>query len=120
MGGHNQKIGKDGEELACTFLVKNGFVIKDRNWRFGHLEVDIFAYKESILHIVEVKTRTTIKYGLPEETVTTKKFRLLQDAAVAYLDLYPEFTKIQFDILAITILPNEPIDYFYIEDYFLK
>lgn len=120
MSNHNQKVGKDGEDLAVQYLLDNGFKIKDRNWRFGHYEVDIFAFKEPILHIVEVKTRTSLRFGLPEESITTKKFRMLQDAAVAYLDLHPQYTKIQFDILSITILDNQPIEYFYIEDYFLK
>ncbi len=120
MSNHNQIVGKKGEDLAAAFLIKNGFKIIDRNWRFGHLEVDVFAFKNDILHIVEVKTRTSEKYGLPEESITTKKFRLLQLAAIAYLDLFPQYTKIQFDILAIQILPNTPIDYLFLEDYFLK
>jgi putative endonuclease len=116
---HNQDIGKQGEDIAVAFLIKNGFTILHRNWRFSHLEVDIFASKNGMLHIIEVKTRTTYKYGNPEEQITTKKFRLLQDAAVIYQELFPAFTKIQFDIVAININQNEEPTILFLEDFFI-
>ncbi len=116
---HNQDIGKQGEDLAVSYLIKNGFTILHRNWRFSHLEVDIFASKNEMLHIVEVKTRTNYKYGNPEEQITNKKFKLLQDAAVIYQELYPQYTKIQFSIIAINITPNEEPVLLFLEDFFI-
>ncbi len=116
---HNQEIGKKGEELATQWLVKHEFTIKERNWRYSHSEVDIIAFKNNILHFVEVKTRTNYKYGNPEESINYKKFEMLQSAAIAYLEQYPAYNKIQFDILAINISPNQDVEIFYIDDFFL-
>ncbi len=116
---HNQDIGKAGEDIACQYLLQKQYKIIARNWRCGHLEVDIIAYHNEVLHIVEVKTRTNIQYGYPEEQITTKKFRLLQDAAVQYLELHPQYHKIQFDIIAINLLPNAEPHIAYFEDYYM-
>jgi putative endonuclease len=120
MANHNQTIGKEGEEIAAKWLVKNGFELKERNWRFSYSEVDIIAFKDGVLHFVEVKTRTSYTYGNPEESINSKKFKMLQRAAVAYLEKYEAYTKIQFDIIAININLNEETAIFYIDDYFLK
>jgi putative endonuclease len=117
---HNQTIGNKGEDLAAAFLQDIGYTILERNWRFARSEVDIIAYKKPILHIVEVKTRTAHHFGLPEQSINKKKFKELQSAAEAYLEKYPQYKMLQFDILAISIINNKPIEYFFIEDYFLQ
>jgi len=118
MADHNT-TGAAGETMALKYLTENGFIILHKNWRHSHWEVDIIACKEPVLHFIEVKTRRTKKFGHPEEAVSKKKIRNLINASEEFLYQYPQWQRIQFDILAITILKNEPVEYFFIEDVFL-
>jgi len=111
--------GKTGEAMAAEYLAANGYTILHQNWRHGHWEVDVIASKDSVLHFIEVKTRRTEKFGFPEESVNKKKIKNLMGAAEEYLYLHPEWKRIQFDILSIKMLKNEPVEYFFIEDVFL-
>ncbi len=111
------KTGIEGEQLAVDYLIQNKYVILHRNWRKGHLEVDIIASKDEILHFIKVKTKTTNHYGFPEEAVTKIKFKYLVSAANLYLIQNPHWERIQFDVLAITLKPE--ICYFLIEDVYL-
>ncbi len=118
MAQHNQ-TGNIGESMAAQYLTGKGFSILHQNWRHRHLEVDIIAEKEKVLHFIEVKTRRTRKFGHPEDNVDKKKIRNLIDAAEEYLHQNPEWKRIQFDILSITMLKDEPVEYFFIEDVYL-
>ena len=84
MAEHNE-LGKLGEELAVEFLQKNGYDILETNWVFQKAEIDIIAQKENILAIVEVKTRSSIDFGLPQDFVKPKKIQLLVKAINEYL-----------------------------------
>ena len=79
MAEHND-LGKFGEELAVDFLEKNGYEILETNWTFDKAEIDIIAQKENILAVVEVKTRSSLDFGLPQEFVKPKKIQLLVKA----------------------------------------
>ena len=68
MAEHNE-LGKLGEELAVDFLQKNGYEILETNWVFQKAEIDIIAQKDNILVAVEVKTRSSIDFGLPQDFV---------------------------------------------------
>ncbi len=118
MAEHN-KTGMLGENLAHDYIIQNGFTILHKNWRHSYWEVDIIASKESVLHFIEVKTRRTNKFGHPEESVSKKKIQNLINASEEYLFQFPQWKRIQFDILSITILKNKPVAYFFIEDIFL-
>ena len=118
MAHHNQ-TGIIGEQKAAEWLAKKGFQILHRNWRFSHWEVDIIASLENTLHFIEIKTRRTQKFGHPEEDVTKKKIENLINASEEYLQLFPEWKRIQFDILSITLLNNQPEEYFFIEDVYI-
>ena len=111
--------GKAGEQLAATYFEENGYVILHKNWRHAHWEVDIIAAQNKVLHFVEVKTRRTKNYGQPEDKVGKKKIQNLINAAEEYLYQYPQWKRIQFDILSITITDNAPPEYFLIEDVYL-
>lgn len=113
---NNQKTGKYGEEIAADYLRKKGFAILERNWRFRYWEVDIIASYNGFLHFVEVKTRMSIRYGRPEESITRDKMRSLKNAAEEYQYLHPEWKYLQFDVLAITLVNGEPKEIFMIED----
>ena len=72
MAKHNN-IGKDGETIARRYLEQKDYLILETNWRKGHLEADIIAYKDNQIIFVEVKTRSTDIFGAPEEFVDLKK-----------------------------------------------
>lgn len=79
------EIGKRGEDAVCQYLTERGHTILDRNWRFGHLELDIISLASDGVHFVEVKSRVAPVMASPEENVRAdKKFRVAK-AANAYL-----------------------------------
>lgn len=104
MAEHND-LGKKGEELAVEYLLKEGYKILDRNWIFQKAEIDIIAQKESILAIVEVKTRSSLDFGSPQDFVKPKKIQLLIKAVNAYINDrekgFCDELNIRFDIMAI-------------------
>ncbi|MBE0390593.1 YraN family protein [Flavobacterium sp. PL002] len=100
MAAHND-LGKLGEEMAVAFLQKEGYEILDTNWTFQKAEIDIIAKKENILAIVEVKTRSSIAFGLPQDFVSPKKIQLLVKAVDAYVNKKNLDIEVRFDIIAI-------------------
>jgi putative endonuclease len=112
----NQTTGKKGEQIAECYLIDNGFEIQEKNWRHHHLEVDIIASKNGRLHIVEVKTRNSIKYGHPEESITKNKMKFLKNAAEAYQFQHKQWCYLQFDVIAITMISEIETEIFLIED----
>ncbi len=118
MANHND-TGKKGESLAVEYFLQKGYEILHRNWRFKKLEVDIIASANGMLHFIEVKTRSTDRFGYPEEQVDRKKIRFLIDASAEYLFQHPQWQRIQFDVLSVIINNNGKIDYFLIEDVYL-
>lgn len=100
MAEHND-LGKFGEELAVDFLEKNGYEILDTNWVFDKAEIDIIAQKNGILAIVEVKTRSSIEFGLPQDFVKPKKIKLLLKAVDEYVVQNDLDVEVRFDIIAI-------------------
>ncbi len=106
--------------MAVEYLLIKGFSILHQNWRHGHWEVDIIASKNNTLHFIEVKTRRTKKFGFPEEDVTKKKIENLINASEEFLILNPVWKLLQFDILSINLSKNLPVEYFFIEDVYVK
>ncbi|WP_367756023.1 YraN family protein [Flavobacterium sp. WC2430] len=100
MAEHNE-LGKFGEEMAVAFLQKEGYEILDTNWTFQKAEIDIIAKKEDILAIVEVKTRSSIEFGLPQDFVKPKKIQLLVKSVDAYVVEKNMDVNVRFDIIAI-------------------
>ena len=99
--GTTQDIGNWGEDVAAGYLKREGFEILGRNWRDGRNELDIIAEKDGVLHIVEVKCRKTGSLTAPEDAITPAKFRSLQKAAAAYIEIHGIDTEIQFDVIAV-------------------
>ena len=100
MALHNE-LGKKGEDLAAEYLLKNGYLIVERNWRFQKAEIDIIAQKGNILAIVEVKTRSTDFFGDPQDFVNPKKIKLLVKAVDEYVMTRDLDLEVRFDIIAI-------------------
>ena len=99
-------LGMRGEAVAEAWLRRKGYEILDRNWRSGHLELDLVARKDDTLVIVEVKTRRE-KPGQeserPDEAVQYLKQRRLGMAAKAYMGALPDCLYLRFDIIAIRV-----------------
>jgi putative endonuclease len=117
MAGHNT-TGKKGEELAAAWFKAAGYAILHQNWRFSHWEVDIIAERNGTLHFIEVKTLSSQKFGYPEQKVGKKKLQHLINAAQQFLLQNPQWQRIQFDVLSITLTDAAP-DYFLLEDVYL-
>lgn len=100
MAEHND-LGKQGEELAADFLRKNGYDILETNWVYQKAEIDIIAKKEDTLAVVEVKTRSSLDFGLPQDFVTPKKIKLLVKAVDEYITVNDLDVEIRFDIVSI-------------------
>lgn len=104
MADHND-FGKKAEDLAVEYLLKNGYKILVRNYRFQKAEIDIIAEKDNLIIIVEVKARSTDIFMLPHEAVTKTKIRSIVSAANHYLEEFNRNLEARFDI--ISVLPDE-------------
>ncbi len=116
---HNQRVGKVGEDIASEYLEKKGFTVLDRNYSKKWGELDIIAKKDSVLHFVEVKTRTCDALEdiaqiqasgyLPEERVTPHKQERLRRAIESYLmeKKVPDTQPITVAVIAIYYVPSE-------------
>ncbi|MFT5738130.1 MAG: putative endonuclease [Maribacter sp.] len=104
MGKHNE-FGKEGEQIAADFLLKKGYTISYRNYRYLKAEIDIIAKKDEIVAIVEVRSRRSDYIENIAETVTQKKIKLLVMAADYYILSTDLDVEVRFDI--ITILKNK-------------
>lgn len=106
---NKQALGNYGEELAVVYLKKLGYKIIERNFRIKGGEIDIVARDKSTLVYIEVKTRTSYRFGLPQEAVTPAKLRFLERAAKFYRSSrknLPELERI--DVLAIDLSNTKP------------
>lgn len=100
-------LGRRGEDVACEFLTGKGHTIVQRNFRAGHLEIDIISLDRNGVHFVEVKSRVAPVMVSPEENVTMSKQRKVADAALRYLNMakdkrIPPDAEVNFDIVAVT------------------
>ena len=96
-------LGRRGEDLACDFLCSRGHHILERNWRGGHLEIDIISEADDGVHFVEVKSRTAPAEAAPEEKVGALKQRRISEAALKYLNARTggEGQEVFFDIVSV-------------------
>jgi putative endonuclease len=101
MAEHNE-LGKRGEALAAEYLQEKGYAILATNWVFQKAEIDILAQKVNTLAVVEVKTRSSIDFGLPQDFVKPKKIQLLVKAVNAYVSENDLDLEVRFDIIAIS------------------
>ncbi len=80
-----KKAGDAGEEIAAQYLQNKGYQIIERNYRYGHGEIDIIARINDTLVFAEVKSRSSLEYGEPEYAVTKAKQNQIKKIAQAYL-----------------------------------
>ncbi len=116
MAHHNQ-LGQKGEQLAIDFLIKKGYTILERNYRFDKAEVDIMALFKDILAVVEVKTRSTADFGNPQDFVKPKQIKNLVKAVDEYVNANHLDVEVRFDIIAI-VGTDKSFDIVHLEDAF--
>lgn len=105
-GNHRQKLGRRGENIACEYLKGIGHTIIERNWRSGHLEIDIISINAEGIHFVEVKARQQSVQAPPQDNVNKTKQKRIVSAALGYLKtaqgLPRKDLECFFDVVAIT------------------
>lgn len=102
MAKHNE-LGEIGEEMATEYLLRKGYIILEKNYRYDRAEVDIIAEDKNQIVIVEVKTRTSDFFGDPQQFVTANKIKQLVKVANYYLIDNDIDMEARFDIVAILI-----------------
>ena len=102
MSYHNQ-LGRRGEAVAAEFLQKEGYEILARNFYYKKAELDLIAFKDEVLVIVEVKTRNSDFFGDPQRFVTPKKIKLMVRAADAFVQQKQWIYELRFDIIAVVL-----------------
>ena len=115
MSKYLQRIGQWGESVAMEYLEEHGYKVVTRNARTPYGEIDIVAEKEGQIIFVEVKTRTTKKFGPPEMAVTPRK----QEHMMAAADFYAAEHNIdhwQIDVIAIEGKPGSSPKFMYFEN----
>jgi putative endonuclease len=117
MATHND-LGRKGEAMAKAHLEATGYEIMDENWVFGKAEVDLIAYKNSVIIFTEVKTRSGNSFGEPEDFVDARKQRLMVEAADEYIYLMNHEGEVRFDIISILFDRNNNHTLKHIEDAF--
>ena len=109
--GHNQKVGRWGENMAVRHLSELGYEIIGVNIRTPFGELDAVTRKEGMLVIVEVKTRTSDTCGNPEGAVTKRKLEHIINSALYYLaDRGWENEDWRVDVVAISGRSNDPMN----------
>lgn len=104
MGRYNIDFGATSEESACLFLKKNGYKVLEKNYRTKSGEIDIIAKDGTTVCFIEVKSRSSCKFGLPQEAVSFKKQQRIVKSAEYFLKSknWLEVNS-RFDVLGITL-----------------
>ena len=107
-GGKDSRrtLGQQGEDLACRMLEARGHLVLERNWRHGHLEIDIISIDADVIHFVEVKTRRDSIQAPPQYNVDRAKQSRITKAALGFLHsgkgLPLSSYECHFDVVAVT------------------
>lgn len=101
MGRYNKNIGDFGEDFAADYLRQNGYSILERNYKTKSGEIDIIARNDKAVVFVEVKTRSSEKYGRPIEAVDYRKRKHLADVAGEYYSKNLFDDEIRFDVIEV-------------------
>lgn len=103
-----QSLGQWGEDYAVSYLTDRGWEIKFRNYDTPYGECDLVITNNQVTAMVEVKTRSSRDFGVPEVAVTREKRRHLRRVARHYLSEQDEPGQLRFDVLAIEFDPDSP------------
>ena len=112
------ELGRRGENLAADYLQLRGLYLMERNWRSGHLEIDLVMDNSWSVRIVEVKTLQVGDGFDPSENVTADKRRKLIRAARAFYAQHPTPKEIKFDVVTVLLDSGGPVEINYLPDAF--
>ncbi len=99
---YKKLLGKLGEGKAEKYLKKKGYKILERNYKNKIGEVDLIAQDGEYLVFIEVKTRSSEKYGMPSEAVNREKQRKYGLLAKSYLSFNDKLdSPVRFDVIEI-------------------
>jgi putative endonuclease len=111
----NRQIGAFGEATIASYLLTRNFEIVDRNWRIKEGEIDLIAIDGGgVIHFVEVKTRSSLAFGDPLESIDRVKARRLQRLSLAWLATHHHLGREFFiDVAAVLLAADgsHTIDY---------
>jgi putative endonuclease len=102
------KLGQRGEDLAASYLQKNGYKIIQRNYKTMIGEIDIIARDRDDLVFIEVKTRESLEYGQPFESVNKNKRRKIANVAMLYLKKLKNIPACRFDVVSVYYEEGRP------------
>jgi len=113
-------LGALGEAQAAEHLARQGYRIVGRNVRAGGVEIDLIVERARILAFVEVKTRSSTRFGRPEEAVDARKQARLVRGALAWMREHPSRRRRRprFDVVSIVAVPGTPIQLRHVEGAF--
>jgi len=98
------EVGKLGEKAAQKFLKKRGYRIRETGFRCRHGEIDIIAQKKDWLVFVEVRTKSNLEFGSPEESITKSKKERLIASALTYTTTHQDIPSLwRIDVVAIEL-----------------
>jgi putative endonuclease len=98
------EVGAWGEAIAARYLSEHGYTVRERNWRAGHGELDIVVEQEGEIIFVEVRTRRSDTFGVPEESLDARKQAKLIETAQAYLLVHDLLeSQWRIDVIAIEL-----------------
>ena len=102
MSHQRRSLGIQGEDIAAQYLQEQGLVILERNFRCRLGEIDIIARHGDCLVFIEVKTRSSDRFGLAQESITKQKIYKLRRLAQVYL-AQRSFSglNVRFDVVAV-------------------
>ena len=109
MTKRTKTLGDAGENVAAVYLKNNGYNILARNFRYGrNAEVDIIAEIDNAIIFVEVKTRSSNKFGMPAEAVTIQKQQKIFMAATKFIQDNELFDRAcRFDVIEVFASKSE-------------
>ncbi|QRR02938.1 YraN family protein [Dyadobacter sandarakinus] len=116
--GINNERGSWGERKAEEYLIRKGFAVLEKNYRYKHSEIDLIVTVSDMLIFVEVKTRSGTAFGMPEEFVNAGKAGLVKKAAEYYIYDKDWQQDVRFDIVSVLVLPDGQTEIYHIEDAF--
>ncbi|HUU62474.1 MAG TPA: YraN family protein [Dehalococcoidia bacterium] len=106
----SREIGALGEKIAAEYLTGLGYVIRERNFRSREGEIDIIAEKDDFLVFIEVRTRRSLSFGTPEESVTAQKKERLITLTQAYMEDREDLpSSWRIDVVALELGPKGQI-----------
>lgn len=107
-----------GEDAACVYLQKKGYKVIERNFRKGYGEIDIIATHKNVLVFIEVKTRSSSKYGTPFESITLSKLSFLVRGAKFYkYMMHPELPDdLRIDAIGVEVWGDEVLKIEHLEN----